>query len=61
MPTQVCGVMTSAATTPPHPLHDHEVRKEVTGLMDDFSLMLLKKVRTAYGAEFSPRLSVQAS
>jgi len=31
-----------------HPLHDHEVGKEVTGLTDDFSLMLLKKVRTAF-------------
>jgi hypothetical protein len=31
-----------------HPLHDHEVGKKVTGLMDDFSLMLLKKVRTAF-------------
>jgi len=31
-----------------HPLHDHEVGEEVAGLMDDFSLMLLKKIRTAF-------------
>jgi hypothetical protein len=31
-----------------HPLHEHEVGKEVAGLTDDFSLMLLKKVRTAF-------------
>jgi hypothetical protein len=31
-----------------HPLHDHEVGKKVTGLKYDFSLMLLKKVRTAF-------------
>jgi len=31
-----------------HPLHDHEVGKEVAGLLNDFSLMLLKKARTAF-------------
>ena len=31
-----------------YPLHNHEVGKEVTGLMENFSLMFLEQIRTVF-------------